>query len=112
MTLVKKPHCSTEKIAHLIYHHIPNAVLQSSIGEELTFILPKKSMPRCGPQGAGVPVCVHGSTCERARSVQSHPPPLSSARALCSVRVWTPRPLVPPGETAHSSLSTLENMGL
>uniref|UniRef100_A0A667HZH5 ABC transporter domain-containing protein n=1 Tax=Lynx canadensis TaxID=61383 RepID=A0A667HZH5_LYNCA len=46
MTLVKKPHCSTEKIAHLIYHHIPNAVLQSSIGEELTFILPKKSMPR------------------------------------------------------------------
>ncbi|XP_025772505.1 ATP-binding cassette sub-family A member 17-like [Puma concolor] len=46
MTLVKKPHCSTEKIAHLIYHHIPNAVMQSSIGEELTFILPKKSMPR------------------------------------------------------------------
>uniref|UniRef100_A0A452RCN2 ABC transporter domain-containing protein n=1 Tax=Ursus americanus TaxID=9643 RepID=A0A452RCN2_URSAM len=46
MTLVKKPHCSTEKISHLIYHHIPNAILQSNIGEELTFILPKKSIHR------------------------------------------------------------------
>uniref|UniRef100_A0A8C0T7Q6 ABC transporter domain-containing protein n=1 Tax=Canis lupus familiaris TaxID=9615 RepID=A0A8C0T7Q6_CANLF len=46
MTLVKKPHCSTEKISHLIYQHIPNAVLQSSTGEELTFILPKKNIHR------------------------------------------------------------------
>ncbi|XP_034526466.1 ATP-binding cassette sub-family A member 17-like, partial [Ailuropoda melanoleuca] len=46
MTLVKKPHCSTEKISHLIYHHIPNAILRSNIGEELTFILPKKSIHR------------------------------------------------------------------
>ncbi|XP_077618904.1 ATP-binding cassette sub-family A member 17-like [Crocuta crocuta] len=46
MTVVKKPHCSTEKISNLIYHHMPNAILQSNIGEELTFILPKKSMPR------------------------------------------------------------------
>uniref|UniRef100_A0A8P0P5X3 ATP binding cassette subfamily A member 17 n=1 Tax=Canis lupus familiaris TaxID=9615 RepID=A0A8P0P5X3_CANLF len=57
MTLVKKPHCSTEKISHLIYQHIPNAVLQSSTGEELTFILPKKNIHRCGPQRTGVPVC-------------------------------------------------------
>ncbi|XP_032182961.1 ATP-binding cassette sub-family A member 17-like isoform X2 [Mustela erminea] len=46
MTLVKKPHCNTEEICCLIYHHIPNAVLQSSKGEELTFILPKKDTHR------------------------------------------------------------------
>uniref|UniRef100_F6XIP8 ATP binding cassette subfamily A member 17 n=1 Tax=Equus caballus TaxID=9796 RepID=F6XIP8_HORSE len=46
VTLVKKPHCNTEQISHLIYHHIPNAVFQSSIGEELTFILPKESVHR------------------------------------------------------------------
>nr|XP_021553674.1 ATP-binding cassette sub-family A member 3-like [Neomonachus schauinslandi] len=46
MTLVKKPQCSTEKISHLVYQHRPSAVLQSSTGEELTFILPKKSMHR------------------------------------------------------------------
>uniref|UniRef100_A0A8C7BVD0 ABC transporter domain-containing protein n=1 Tax=Neovison vison TaxID=452646 RepID=A0A8C7BVD0_NEOVI len=46
MTLVKKPHCNTEEICCLIYHHIPNAVLQSSKGEELNFILPKKDTHR------------------------------------------------------------------
>ncbi|XP_008580260.1 PREDICTED: ATP-binding cassette sub-family A member 3-like, partial [Galeopterus variegatus] len=46
MTLLKKPHCNTEDISHLIYHHIPNAVLESSIGEELTFIFPKENVYR------------------------------------------------------------------
>ncbi|KAM9208982.1 ATP-binding cassette sub-family A member 17-like [Dugong dugon] len=46
MTLVRKPQCDTEEIARLIYHHIPNAVLEASIGEELTFILPKASRHR------------------------------------------------------------------
>ena len=54
VTLVKKPHCNTEQISHLIYHHIPNAVFQSSIGEELTFILPKESVHRYGPKKAGL----------------------------------------------------------
>lgn len=57
MTLVKKPHCNTEEICCLIYHHIPNAVLQSSKGEELNFILPKKDTHRCGPQRTGGAVC-------------------------------------------------------
>ncbi|XP_050629365.1 ATP-binding cassette sub-family A member 17-like [Macaca thibetana thibetana] len=43
ITSLKKPNCDTENISHLIYHHIPNAILASSIGEELTFILPKDS---------------------------------------------------------------------
>ncbi|XP_049759997.1 ATP-binding cassette sub-family A member 17-like [Elephas maximus indicus] len=46
MTLVRKPQCDTEEIAHLIYHHVPNAVLEASMGEELTFILPKDSTHR------------------------------------------------------------------
>ncbi|XP_064150853.1 ATP-binding cassette sub-family A member 17-like [Loxodonta africana] len=46
MTLVRKPRCDTEEIAHLIYHHVPNAVLEASMGEELTFILPKDSTHR------------------------------------------------------------------
>nr|XP_012599260.1 ATP-binding cassette sub-family A member 17-like isoform X4 [Microcebus murinus] len=46
MTLLKKPHCNTEKIYDLIYHHIPKATLESNIGEELTFILPKESVHR------------------------------------------------------------------
>ncbi|TKC51398.1 hypothetical protein EI555_019936 [Monodon monoceros] len=44
MTLVKKPHCNMEKISHLIYQHTPNAIFQSSTGEEITFILPKESV--------------------------------------------------------------------
>uniref|UniRef100_A0A8C0LPF4 ATP-binding cassette sub-family A member 17-like n=1 Tax=Canis lupus dingo TaxID=286419 RepID=A0A8C0LPF4_CANLU len=75
MTLVKKPHCSTEKISHLIYQHIPNAVLQSSTGEELTFILPKKNIHRCGPQRTGVPVCT--------LTAGSAAPLISKASLLC-----------------------------
>uniref|UniRef100_A0A8C9PSB4 ABC transporter domain-containing protein n=1 Tax=Spermophilus dauricus TaxID=99837 RepID=A0A8C9PSB4_SPEDA len=46
MTLLRNPYCDTEKLSLLIYHHIPNAVLESSIGEELIFILPKESIHR------------------------------------------------------------------
>eukprot|EP00069_Balaena_mysticetus_P020158 bmy_02722T0 len=46
MTFVKKPHCNTEKISHLIYQHTPNVIFQSSTGEEITFILPKESVHR------------------------------------------------------------------
>uniref|UniRef100_A0A8C5Z6R0 ATP-binding cassette sub-family A member 3-like n=1 Tax=Marmota marmota marmota TaxID=9994 RepID=A0A8C5Z6R0_MARMA len=42
MTLLRNPYCDTEKISHLIYHHIPNAVMESSVGEELIFIFPKE----------------------------------------------------------------------
>lgn len=59
MTLVKKPDCDTEMILHLIYHHIPNAIIQSSIGGEITFILPKESMHRYGPKRAGVTVYMY-----------------------------------------------------
>ncbi|KAM5131749.1 LOW QUALITY PROTEIN: ATP-binding cassette sub-family A member 17-like [Callospermophilus lateralis] len=46
MTLLRNPYCDTEKLSYLIYHHIPNAVLESSAGEELIFILPKDSIHR------------------------------------------------------------------
>ncbi|XP_055460807.1 ATP-binding cassette sub-family A member 17-like isoform X2 [Psammomys obesus] len=46
MTLIKAPPCDTRKLSSLVYHHIPNALLESSIGEEVIFILPKKSTPR------------------------------------------------------------------
>ena len=59
MTLVKKPHCNTEKISHLIYQHTPNVIFQSSTGEEITFILPKESVHRYGPERTGVIVCMY-----------------------------------------------------
>ncbi|XP_047390364.1 ATP-binding cassette sub-family A member 17-like isoform X3 [Sciurus carolinensis] len=46
MTLLKNPYCDKEKLSRLIYHHIPNAVLESSIGEELIYILPKEHIHR------------------------------------------------------------------
>lgn len=46
MTLIKAPPCDTRKLSSLVYHHIPNALLESSIGEEVIFILPKRSTPR------------------------------------------------------------------
>lgn len=46
MTVIKTPLCDTEKLAKVIYHHIPNAILESRIGEEMIFTLPKKAMPR------------------------------------------------------------------
>ncbi|KAM4820229.1 ATP-binding cassette sub-family A member 17-like isoform 2-T3 [Thomomys bottae] len=35
-----------EKLCRLIYHHIPNAILESDVAEELIFILPKESTHR------------------------------------------------------------------
>uniref|UniRef100_A0A8C9AW22 ATP binding cassette subfamily A member 3 n=1 Tax=Prolemur simus TaxID=1328070 RepID=A0A8C9AW22_PROSS len=46
MTLVKEPHCNPEGISQLVYHHVPNATLESSAGAELSFILPKESTHR------------------------------------------------------------------
>uniref|UniRef100_A0A8D2I8B3 ATP binding cassette subfamily A member 3 n=1 Tax=Urocitellus parryii TaxID=9999 RepID=A0A8D2I8B3_UROPR len=46
MTLVKEPHCNPEGISHLVHHHVPNATLESSVGAELSFILPKESTHR------------------------------------------------------------------
>lgn len=60
MTLVKKPHCNMEKISHLIYQHTPNAIFQSSTGEEITFILPKESVHKYAiPETSGVIVCMY-----------------------------------------------------
>uniref|UniRef100_A0A5F9CMR0 ABC transporter domain-containing protein n=1 Tax=Oryctolagus cuniculus TaxID=9986 RepID=A0A5F9CMR0_RABIT len=46
ITLLKTPRCNTEALSHLMYHHIPNAVLESSAGEEVIFILPRESVHR------------------------------------------------------------------
>ncbi|CAK6444803.1 unnamed protein product [Pipistrellus nathusii] len=46
MTLVKEPHCNPEAVSRLVYHHIPNASLESSAGAELSFILPKECTHR------------------------------------------------------------------
>ncbi|XP_071067543.1 ATP-binding cassette sub-family A member 17-like [Dasypus novemcinctus] len=46
MTLVKESQCDVETISHLIYDHIPDAILEDDAGEELTFVLPKESVHR------------------------------------------------------------------
>nr|XP_048292244.1 ATP-binding cassette sub-family A member 17-like isoform X3 [Myodes glareolus] len=46
MTLIKTPICDAVKLASVVYQHIPNAILESSIGEEVVFILPKKTTSR------------------------------------------------------------------
>nr|XP_006979007.1 phospholipid-transporting ATPase ABCA3 [Peromyscus maniculatus bairdii]XP_015853164.1 phospholipid-transporting ATPase ABCA3 [Peromyscus maniculatus bairdii] len=46
MTLVKEPHCNPEGISQLVHHHVPNAMLESHAGAELSFILPKESTHR------------------------------------------------------------------
>ncbi|XP_041532432.1 ATP-binding cassette sub-family A member 17-like [Microtus oregoni] len=46
MTLIKMPICDTVKLSSVVYQHIPNAILESSIGEEVVFILPKKTTSR------------------------------------------------------------------
>ncbi|XP_007499573.1 phospholipid-transporting ATPase ABCA3-like isoform X1 [Monodelphis domestica] len=43
MVIVKKPNCNPEEISELISQHIPNAILESNVGAELAFILPKES---------------------------------------------------------------------
>ncbi|KAI6653359.1 hypothetical protein LOD99_3579 [Oopsacas minuta] len=41
MTCVKEPNCNVPAITQLITQHVPEAKLQSNIGAELTYILPK-----------------------------------------------------------------------
>ncbi|XP_070811047.1 phospholipid-transporting ATPase ABCA3 [Pituophis catenifer annectens] len=43
MVMVKEPYCNLGEISHLIYHYVPNASLESNVGAELSFILPKES---------------------------------------------------------------------
>ncbi|XP_036595474.1 ATP-binding cassette sub-family A member 3-like [Trichosurus vulpecula] len=46
MTLVKAQHCNIHEIESLVHEHIPNASLESNIGAELSFILPKENVHR------------------------------------------------------------------
>ncbi|XP_036594650.1 ATP-binding cassette sub-family A member 3-like [Trichosurus vulpecula] len=43
MVIVKGPTCNTEEISRLIFHHVPTATVESNVGAELSFILPKES---------------------------------------------------------------------
>lgn len=70
MTLVKEPHCNPEAVSRLVYHHIPNASLESSAGAELSFILPKE--------------CTHRYTSRRARTCRSEDGARWARRAPCS----------------------------
>ncbi|KAM5199113.1 phospholipid-transporting ATPase ABCA3-like isoform 1-T2 [Hipposideros larvatus] len=40
--MVKEPHCNVEEISKLIYYHIPSAILEKDVKNELSFILPKE----------------------------------------------------------------------
>ena len=42
----KEPYCDLEKICAIIQSHIPDAILESYLGAELSFILPKKHAHR------------------------------------------------------------------
>ncbi|KAM9208962.1 phospholipid-transporting ATPase ABCA3-like [Dugong dugon] len=42
VAMVKEPHCQVEEISQLIHHHIPTATLESNVGSELSFSLPKQ----------------------------------------------------------------------
>uniref|UniRef100_A0A7N4NZ22 ABC transporter domain-containing protein n=1 Tax=Sarcophilus harrisii TaxID=9305 RepID=A0A7N4NZ22_SARHA len=44
--MVKGSHCNINGIENLIYTHIPNASLESNMGAELSFILPKENVNR------------------------------------------------------------------
>lgn len=55
MTLIKMPICDTVKLSSVVYQHVPNAILESSIGEEVVFILPKKTTSRYGPRRQHTP---------------------------------------------------------
>ncbi|XP_044533338.1 phospholipid-transporting ATPase ABCA3-like, partial [Gracilinanus agilis] len=46
MTIVKKQYCLVEEIERLIYEHIPSATMESNIGAELSFIMPKDNISR------------------------------------------------------------------
>jgi ATP-binding cassette subfamily A (ABC1) protein 3 len=42
LTIVKNPICDVEKISQTIKRHVPDAELESNVGAELSFILPKE----------------------------------------------------------------------
>uniref|UniRef100_G3U398 ABC transporter domain-containing protein n=1 Tax=Loxodonta africana TaxID=9785 RepID=G3U398_LOXAF len=46
MVMTKEPQCKATEVASLIYNYVPNAILESNIGAELSFILPKESANR------------------------------------------------------------------
>ena len=43
LVLVKQEDCDVEAVTNLIFHHIPNARLESNVSAELTFGLPHES---------------------------------------------------------------------
>ncbi|XP_072453663.1 phospholipid-transporting ATPase ABCA3-like isoform X2 [Notamacropus eugenii] len=46
MTIVKGPACNPEEITCLIFSHVPTATVESNVGAELSFLLPKESAYR------------------------------------------------------------------
>uniref|UniRef100_A0A8D2E1V0 ABC transporter domain-containing protein n=1 Tax=Sciurus vulgaris TaxID=55149 RepID=A0A8D2E1V0_SCIVU len=46
MVMVKEPYCKANEVTRLIYHYVPNAILENNIGAELSFILPKEYVNR------------------------------------------------------------------
>lgn len=43
MVMVKQPNCEVEEITELITSYVPNAILESNAGAELSYILPKEN---------------------------------------------------------------------
>ncbi|KAM6166302.1 phospholipid-transporting ATPase ABCA3-like [Erethizon dorsatum] len=46
IVMVKTPHCDVEEISKLIHYYAPTATLESNVGTELSFILPKEYTDR------------------------------------------------------------------
>uniref|UniRef100_A0A8C3VQ59 ABC transporter domain-containing protein n=1 Tax=Catagonus wagneri TaxID=51154 RepID=A0A8C3VQ59_9CETA len=46
IVLEREPQCNAENISAVIYSHIPDAILENSVGTELSFILPKEHTHR------------------------------------------------------------------
>ncbi|GAB1292624.1 ATP-binding cassette transporter sub-family A member 15 [Apodemus speciosus] len=42
LIMVKEPHCDIDEISKLIHSYVPKAILETNIGNELSFILPKE----------------------------------------------------------------------
>ena len=46
IVIEREPRCDAERISAVIYSRIPDAILENSIGTELSFILPKEHTHR------------------------------------------------------------------
>uniref|UniRef100_A0A5F9C9C6 ABC transporter domain-containing protein n=1 Tax=Oryctolagus cuniculus TaxID=9986 RepID=A0A5F9C9C6_RABIT len=46
IVMEKEPHCDVEKMSALIQYYVPDATLENDIGDELSFMLPKKYTTR------------------------------------------------------------------